>query len=371
MIWPPTLFYSSRDFASDWRRVQPVKGEWAFEKCDRDVKAAHDHHVEMLLVLNSTTPWAAPKELQSDPAKARRAIPADSDWANYVHAVATRYKGTVHEYELWNEPDMDAFFGGDIDDLIHLDRVAYETLKTVDPTITVVSSSFAGIESHFGRPSFEQYLEKGGAKYADVIGFHFYAGSAAGKAARPPETMLNRLRRAKELMDKYHVQKPMWITETGWRILNKERNTDLSAGMGLPLNPDQANAFVARSYILEWAAGFQRVYWYAYDEVTFGMTEFDLITPKPMVRAFGVVQRWLVGAVMSTCASDSNSTWVCDLKHPNGRSFHIVWNVNGTTDFHVPTAWKATAVEDLHGARTPLASTKATVNESPQLFDTE
>ena len=59
-----------------------------------------------------------------------------------------------------------------------LSRVAYQTLKSIDSTITVVSPS-ATTDS--GVSWLDQFLQQGGCQYSDVFGYHFYV------TPEPPE----------------------------------------------------------------------------------------------------------------------------------------------------------------------------------------
>ncbi len=56
-----------------------------------------------------------------------------------MRTVATRYKGVIHSYEIWNEPNLKGTFTGDTKAMLELSRSAYQVLKSVDPTIIVVS----------------------------------------------------------------------------------------------------------------------------------------------------------------------------------------------------------------------------------------
>src|SRR5215472_8241372 len=60
-------------------------------------------------------------------------------WKTYVSQVVNRYKGTIHTWEVWNEPDVPMFWQGSVADYVNLLRETYTTIKAIDPTATVLN----------------------------------------------------------------------------------------------------------------------------------------------------------------------------------------------------------------------------------------
>jgi hypothetical protein len=52
-----------------------------------------------------------------------------ADWKEYVRMVATRYKGVIHHYEIWNEPNVRTDFSGSVAVMLQLSQAAYDVLK--------------------------------------------------------------------------------------------------------------------------------------------------------------------------------------------------------------------------------------------------
>ena len=97
-----------------------------------------------------------------------------------MRTVATRYKGRIHTYEVWNEPNLKMFYSGTREQLVQLAKDAYEVLHEVDPTVVVVSPSVTG---GYDVPYFSKLLDLGMGRYADVIGYHFYSSPKTPEAA--------------------------------------------------------------------------------------------------------------------------------------------------------------------------------------------
>lgn len=360
--WPSVPFGSWRlwDAACAWFHVEPQKGNWRWENLDKAVELAEQHHVDVLLTFGKTPQWASarPEEGPRSPSQkpGSQAEPKNlEDWRNYIRTVATRYKGRIHHYEIWNEPNLENFYTGTPDKMVELAREAYTTLKQVDPTIQVVSPSAVGPT---GLPWLEKYLALGGGKYCDIVGYHFYV------QMRPPEAMLNFINPVKKLMRQYDIaDKPLWNTEAGW--LGRE---------GIPRRIDlerEAPGYVARAYLINWAEGVQRFFWYAWDDAgrdNVPMTLEDDHTPTAAARAYAEIESWMVGSTMDFCQSAGAGNAVCKLQRPNGHSAYIVWNRDGSGTFQVPANLKIRTITRLSGEQSAFEGNKLETGELPVML---
>lgn len=369
--WPTVLFATWRlwDAYVAWANLEPRKGEWHFETLDKYVALAEKHNVEILLPLALSPTWASARPAEpSAYSPGFAAEPKDlEDWRNYVRKVATRYKGRIRYYQSWNEPNLQRFYSGTVEQMVALSRDAYLILKEVDPSITVVSPSATGdrrsAPGDSSGPSWlEEYFSRGGGTYADVIGYHFYVGR------NPPEAIVPLIKKVQRIMAKYGIgNKPLWNTEAGWAIANSRNSGDSKRGV---LTTDKAAAYVARSFILAWAAGLERFYWYAWDNRLRGLTEKDGKTVKLPGTAYAETQKWLVGARMTDCESNSEKTWTCQLKRNHGYTAWIMWNPDRKLTFNVPKNWGVRQLRDLTGLRRNLPTiSRIQIGPSPLLLE--
>lgn len=344
-IWPTVPFSACRNFHSTWLRLQPEPGRWTFTQLDADVERSEKAGVNQLLQLAYTPQWAAARKLDGFASE-----PSDSEaWRMYVRTVATRYKGRVRSYELWNEPNVGHSYSGSPEQLVDLNKIAYETLKAVDPAITVVSPAMSSCCKALSW--LERYLAAGGGDYADVIGFHFYV------APRPPEAMLPLIAEVRAVLARYgQAGKPLWNTEMGWRFENRGVNPPGEDWAGPPLTDELASAFIARSYVLSWAAGVERLFWYAWGHNSMGLTEYGGKTPKASAAAFGTVRGWLVGSRIMATAVDARGNWRCELRRADGRPAWVVWQEKAASTWVLPAAWKVRKVTALDGRTWALAT---------------
>lgn len=141
--FPPVNFKSLRlwDAQTTWLLLEPQKGQWDFTILDRFVNEAVARNQNITPVLGQSPTWASarPGDVSYN-GKGAPAEPRDiQDWRNYVSTVATRYRGKIKFYEIWNEPNDRTFYTGSIPKMVELTNEAAAVLKRVDPTITVIS----------------------------------------------------------------------------------------------------------------------------------------------------------------------------------------------------------------------------------------
>jgi len=328
--WPAVSFAEWRlwDAEVAWPQLEPERGKWDFTRLDQYVRIAAARRVHILLTLGLTPTWASSRPTEpSGYAKGNAAEPrSTADWEQYVRMVATRYKGVIHDYEVWNEPNAPATFTGSVDAMVVLARAAYHVLKEVDPTNTVVSPSPT---AQTGILWLQHFLAHGGCQYADVIGYHFYVTPA------PPEAMIPLIQKVHRLLQQPAcTQKPLWNTESGW-TKPKYFSTE-----------QEAAAYVMRAYLLNWLMGIQRCYWYAWDNHNWSTLDLTLpvaLRPTRAGQAYGIIQQWMPGAVLSSCRRDHSGLWTCYLER-EGSVDHVVWRDEGAQTFTIPPGWKARAV---------------------------
>lgn len=323
-VWPEVTVPAWRlwDVRVTWSDIEPAKGQWKFAALDKVLELARDHNTEVQFTFGFTPRWASIRPTEASLYQPGGAAEPQSldDWKEFVRTVATRYQGRIHIYEIWNEPDVPRYWSGSVEQMIEMTREAHAIIKGVDPSAVIVSPSPVGPNGLIWLSSF---LSEGGENYVDVVGYHFYVFPSA------PEAMVPYIKAVEAIMRGNGAgNKPLWDTEVGW-------------GKPSPFPSDELGAaYLARTYLLNWATGVRRLYWYAWYGGAGGFlslltTEADGLTLKPAGAAFGVIQRWLTGAVMNWCEQGTNQTWTCQLRE-HGKNEWIVWNPNQSTCLILP-----------------------------------
>lgn len=341
----------------------PAISPWDWTGLDAHVnRALVNGATELILTLGGATPtWASTRSTECSPWSPNQrdsngniivygtgghtAVPNNQAWIDWVTALGNRYKGKIKYWQIWNEPTFDApingqnaecgkFYTGTAGQLVALADTARTILKGIDPTNQILSPSGVTI------PALKEYLDAGGANFADIMSYHFYMQCDSNPDPGAPvlTTTPERVYRgdiafARKLIGS---TKPIWNTEVG-RVCN----TDLS---------DQtAAAYLARSLVLNHAGGIDRHYFYAWDQgqaapnvggtrlyvtnpTTVGTTQpFAALTPAGI--AYREVAKWLIGnkviqvtAPAVDLANPSSDNWVIKLQDSKGRFSYIVWN---------------------------------------------
>ena len=357
--WPALRFGAFRTWDSGiiWPTVEPQRGVYHWDELDKDVAEAERRGAKFLFTLGLTPQWAAPKGPLT---YAGVSAPPDdlADRRDFVRAVATRYKGRIEAYEVWNEPDLSQFYSGTPAQMVALEKATAEAVHQTDPAALVVAPPPSGGVGSGQLQWYEDYLNAGGGQSADVLAIHSYSSAPEGDA--------DAVQTYRALLAAHGLAgKPLWNTETGLELAG---HTEAEAG-----------AYLAREFITDWAVGLGRMYFYAYDNgLYFGLDKEDpdgknrdpaVLAPSGV--AYEQVQSWLAGARMLSCASDANGTWTCALRRADGSRAWVLWNVDGTRTVPVPKGWKIKRLRTLDGVSQsfPTGLTRTSISTAPLLLE--
>ena len=134
--WPSVAVPEWRlwDAHVSWADLEPARGMWHFDTLDRYVSMAQEHNTEILLTFGYTPAWASARPDEHSASKPGFAAEPKNleDWRTFVETVASRYKGRIHSYEIWNEPNLKQFWSGSTDQLVAMTRMASEVIHGVD-----------------------------------------------------------------------------------------------------------------------------------------------------------------------------------------------------------------------------------------------
>jgi hypothetical protein len=173
-----------------WSVVEGTKGVYNWANYDRVVNAAKARGLNVIFSVAYTPGWAGPAGATDD-----KYAPANvADYANFAKVAVQHYSPMgVKIYELWNEPNLPAFWKPAPDPVKYtaLVKAAYPAMKTADPAITVLAGSFSpaggyndpncnGTSSSIvnGLTFLERMYQNGAKGSFDALSFHPYYGGA-------------------------------------------------------------------------------------------------------------------------------------------------------------------------------------------------
>lgn len=223
---------------TDWRYLEPEPGQWKW--ADADIDRYRKQHLTVLGQVSTAPKWASylnDTGIDGDGGYfGKYFLPKDlKQFANYARTLAEHYRGKIAAYEIWNEPWQVRWFGQryvEVDGTlriespdnpqeryVELSRVAFDTLRAVDPAITVVGlNSTTTRESRQGPDGVTDgtswtagFLKAGGLKFLDVVSFHEYTADANGF---PEDAVSRGVQVALGPNEKFQrILTPAWMTE--------------------------------------------------------------------------------------------------------------------------------------------------------------
>ncbi len=350
--WPTMPFGTWRiwDAYVDWKQLEPAQNVYNWSTLDMYIALAQQKHIEVILELGQTPQWATARPNDAD--NGAVAEPSnDKYWTDYCTAVATRYKGKIAYYEVWNEANSPTYWSGTPAKLVQLTAEASKAIKAADPAAKIISPSISRATADM-LPWVKSLLALGMGSSVDVIGAHFYS------LGMTPEVIPGQAAGLQALLQQYGLQsKPIFSTEFGWADPTTFANQDEQAG------------WYIRSVLMGWTGGLQRFMWYAWDNngwVTLIMSQPDYKTPTKAAAAMVTLEGWTVNKEVSPCVNSSN-TWSCDITDSAGDHSRIYWNTTGSATLTPSLTWKPSAVVDMYGNSTNYTGGRLSITDLPVL----
>ncbi len=161
-----------------WRDIEGRgKGQYDWSNADRIVSQAEEFGLKLMVRLDHGPDWAGPPPTNID------------HFIDFLSALTSRYRGRIHAYQVWNEPNLAREWGNkapNAAEYTQMLRRAYQAIKQADPNAIVISAGMAPTTELSQRAvpdtRFIQGMYDSGAKsYFDMLGAH-----GAGYKA-PPE----------------------------------------------------------------------------------------------------------------------------------------------------------------------------------------
>ncbi|MGU3432792.1 beta-galactosidase [Actinomycetes bacterium M1A6_2h] len=161
-----------------WRVVEPTPGAFDWSNVDRVVDTANRHGLKVLGLVGYAPPWASTPGPTSLLPGSRPADPVA--FGNFAGVAAARYAGRIGTWEVWNEPNIAAFFapGPDVELYSQILRTSYQRIHAAVGNVTVLSGGLSvaddGLLSVSPKTFIDGLYARGLAGYSDGIALHPY-----------------------------------------------------------------------------------------------------------------------------------------------------------------------------------------------------
>lgn len=155
---------------SGWARCEQKKGRYDFEWLDEVVDGLCEQGIRPWMCLAYGNPvYGAQKSLGSRIFTDEATLQA---WERYVTAVVERYRDRVHEWEVWNEPNLRGTNQADAYGEL-LIRTA-EAVRRVDPEAVIIGFGLSRMPLDFTGSVLDLLRERGKLNLIDYVSFHPY-----------------------------------------------------------------------------------------------------------------------------------------------------------------------------------------------------
>lgn len=195
---------------SGWAKTEKVKGVYDFAWLDHIVDDAISRGVQPWIQIsygNPLYPGGGGASLGQGLITSDEAMDA---FAKYAHALVSRYKDRVDEWEIWNEADLrhNAKLGHDEQTYARLFVRTAKAVREAQPSARIVALSIAGVGNTEFVDGFFSYLkEKGELGLVNVVTFHGYPQN--------PDHGFDKVKMLVETTRKYSDEIEFWQGETG------------------------------------------------------------------------------------------------------------------------------------------------------------
>ena len=358
--WASAPFGALRiwDNGTGWSQIELEPGVFKWDNLDGVVENATSKGMtDILMVLGTTPEWNA-KEVGKDdyPQPGAASAPKDlAAWDNWVTEVATRYQGRINAYQIWNEANLKNFYNGTPEEMAELTKRAYDIIKKIDPTATVVAASpSTRLESSFAK-FYPAYLKALGEKGwpVDVFAIHTYPNSKGDPSARGAL-----IQAAKDALQAAGAPDlPLWDTELNYGL----------AGPG-PDFPKQditgakAAGWVVRTYIDDLRYGVGRSYWYIWTPKPYDLLGVQAFPGSDAEQGFFALENWVFGASFAGC-EESGGAVICNFTKDGAKSI-VAWAQTGEVPYTAPEGSQLLC-DPLANCQELAAGTAVTLNEIP------
>ena len=219
-----------------WADIEGAgKGSFDWSKADAVVQHANDedYQIKILARVDRAPAWTGATPPNGPPNNYQ-------DFGDFCYALASRYKGRIHAYQIWNEPNLAREWGDrrpNPEEYVRMLSIAYRRIKEADPQALVISAGLTptATRSEEAMPD-DEYLDlmyqAGFQNYCDLVGLHA-AGFKAPPELSPDELLADpglqygdqrffcfrHVEDMRKIMEKHgDAERQVAILEFGWTI---------------------------------------------------------------------------------------------------------------------------------------------------------
>lgn len=260
--WQDIEIHGKGDFED--RRHEPYRSAW--DKYDQIVDLAGKYQLKIMARLSTPPSWS---RALTDTVGTFAPPDNFKDYGDFAEAVATRYKGRIPAYQIWNEPNIYPEWGSypiNAEQYTELLKEGYTRIKAADPQAIVVMGALAATieldrERRFAADGqlispgglsdvlfLQQMYNAGAAPYFDVLAMQGYGlwSGPTDRRMQPRVINFSRPLYVRDVMVRNgDAHKAIWLSELGWNAVPPESGIPPVYGQ---VSPEQQGRYAALAY---------------------------------------------------------------------------------------------------------------------------
>lgn len=210
----------------NWFALEPGQDDYHWSQMDAAVDRAHAAGLQVYLTLAYTPSWVA-RHGDTDGLSHNDCPDDATHWVDFVQDAVNHYRarGVTH-FGIWNEPNLDHFFEGTVDEYAAIIAVpGAQAVRTVCTDCVVLGPDLANVgevddylEAIYDRVPVSTFDIVAHHIYQDFeeTGWHIWDGDSFINALDDQRFPFTR-RDLRQVLDAAGFQGEVWITETGYR----------------------------------------------------------------------------------------------------------------------------------------------------------
>jgi polysaccharide biosynthesis protein PslG len=248
--------------AFSWNGIEPQPGKYDFRFWDMLVDESSRAGIEVIPYVAYTPEWAARTKQQF-----WKQPPADlKTFTTLMTALATHFRGRIHSWELWNEPDNRDYWEGSADEFADMVIPAAQAVRRADPVVKVVLGGLSYGPSEFLRELVSKHHIE---RYFDVIALHAYPES--WHEERAEEAFQQKIPEMEEVVRHAPNRPALWLNEMGYSDYRYDQSHASMYGTNIYYSYEHTSRYTAdfllKSFLMAAASGDVNLAgWYRIDD---------------------------------------------------------------------------------------------------------
>lgn len=171
--WLPSLGCRKIRLQAGWAKTEKVRGTYDFAWLDHIIDDARSRGLQVWL----QTSYGNPVYPGGGTINLGGGMPVSDEakegWNRWVEVMAERYKGKVHEWEIWNEPDLSESIP--VEEIVDMNIRTAEIIKRADPEARIAGFAFCVLNPELLDECLARVREAGKLDLFHWISYHGYA----------------------------------------------------------------------------------------------------------------------------------------------------------------------------------------------------